>query len=286
MFNDDTTLGQLGGEFQKMQMLDRDRGLIDPTIRSNYTNRNDTDTINLAGVDTGIILQGNQNPSEELYQTDAQAALYLSRALGDARPVTQTDREVELYEDHDLDPRLRQEVLDEAARYGSNMFSLQSQDFVKTIQDDIKGYYDETNLYFQQVPFTQTREGLIRDFTSGLDISKGRGAEDLINEYFMNQIVGEALETRRRKAEDIKRAKERRERFVPKSKVKTTEEKLRAKQGATPTPTPTFTPRGPRATPTPTATPTAYPTMTPSPTPTPTPSATPAQTSTRNFWEL
>lgn len=238
LFNDDTTINQLGGEFQKMQMLDRDRGLLNPTIRSNYTNRNDTDTINLAGVDTGVILQNNQNPSEELYQTDAQAALYLSRALGDSRPVSQQDREVELYEDHDLDPRLRQEIVNEAATYGSNMFSLQSQDFVKTIQQDIKGYYDETNLYFQQVPFTQTREGLLRDFTSGLDIAKGRNAEDVINEYFMNQVVSEGLEAKRRREEDAKRAKQRREKFVPKTKTKTTEEKLKFKQLEAPRETP------------------------------------------------
>jgi hypothetical protein len=230
MYDADETLGSLGSEFRKLNSLDRDRGLIEPTIRTEDTKEVLTDTINLAGVNVGSLLENNQNPSEELTQTDAQASLYISRIFP-SRTLTQAEKEIQLFEDHDLDPRVRQELLVEATKSGSNMFALESQDFVQEIQQDIKSYQDEANLYFSSVPFTQSRLGLINQFRS----ASGEASEDLTAESIANLLANgvlssigqEARERMRRQKED----KERRKRFTePKRKVPTTEEKLKKKQ--------------------------------------------------------
>lgn len=223
-YNADTKISQLGDEFRKIQRLDADRGLIDPTIRTIYTDSNRTDNINLAGVDMKDILANNANPSEELYQTDAQAQLYLNRALdANQRALTETEKEVQLYEDHDLDPRVRQELLNEAQRYGSNMFSTEAQDFVNTIQTDIKSYYDENNLYYQQLPTLHGREGALREYRNAMLTGTKEEAVAAAAAATIDLIQKAS------KREDIKRT--RREAFVPKSKVPTTEERLLKKQG-------------------------------------------------------
>jgi hypothetical protein len=209
MYNSDTPISALGSEFAKIQQIDRDRGLIDPYQRSNYSNGNTTDRINLAGFDVSSILQNNQNPSEELYQTDAQARLFLNRNLS-GRPLTETEKQVELYEDHDLDPRVRQELKEEARRYNSNMFSTESQDFVRTIQEDIKNYYDEENLYYQQVPFTQSREGLIRQFAGAEERQSQDDAEARLAQTLASGFIADAL----KKKEEEEKAKSERERIL------------------------------------------------------------------------
>ena len=211
-YNADTKISQLGSEFRKMQALDADRGLIDPTIRTNYSDSNTTDKINLAGVDMKDILSNNANPSEELYQTDAQARLYLNRALdANQRPLTETEKQIELYEDHDLDPRVRQELLNEANRYGSNMFSLRSQDFVNTIQQDIRSYYDEKKRYYQKFPTKHDKEGVLREYQNTMLT----GTEDEVAAALARATIT-ALQAKSRSEEEKKKQ---REKFVPKGKT-------------------------------------------------------------------
>lgn len=230
MYNADTPIKGLGSEFEKMQRLDRDRGLIDPTIRTEVPEAGMTETINLAGVDMGMVLENNQNPSEELDQTDAQAALYISRIFPN-RTLTQQEKELQIYEDHDLDPRVSQVLLAESVRTGSNMYALESQDFVRRIQEDIKSYNDEANLYFSSVPFTQTREGLINQFRS----SSGEAKQELNAQTLADLLAGSAISGIAAQAEGrLEREREqraRRKRFTePKGSKPTTEEKLKKKQ--------------------------------------------------------
>jgi hypothetical protein len=105
-----TPIQDLGPEFVKTAELDRDRGLILPTIRDNVDFNNFYTTEYISGVyNQDVILENNYNPEEELDMTDAQARAELAGDASLERPISAEEKEVQLYTDNDLDPRLRQE---------------------------------------------------------------------------------------------------------------------------------------------------------------------------------
>lgn len=159
-----TPIYELGSEFVKTQELDRDRGLIDPTMRDNVDFNNFYTTEYISGVAyQDVLSQNNYNPSEELEMTDPQARAIIANDASLDRPLTVEEKEISLYTDSSLDPRLGREVVKESQLNGENLDFSQSQDFVREIQESVKSYNDEKNLYISLVPFTQTRAGLIND---------------------------------------------------------------------------------------------------------------------------
>ena len=160
-----TPIQDLGPEFVKSAELDRDRGLILPTIRDNVDFNNFYTTEYISGVyNQDVILENNYNPEEELDMTDAQARAELAGDASLDRPISAQEKEIQLYTDNDLDPRLRQEVVTESQLNGSNLDFSESQDFVREIQESVKAYTDEQNLYISLVPFTQQRATVGQSF--------------------------------------------------------------------------------------------------------------------------
>jgi hypothetical protein len=160
-----TPIQDLGPEFVKTAEIDRSRGLILPTIRDNVDFNNFYTTEYISGVyNQDVILENNYNPEEELDMTDAQARAELAGDASLDRPISAEEKEVQLYTDNDLDPRLRQEVVTESQLNGSNLDFSESQDFVREIQESVKAYTDEQNLYISLVPFTQQRATVGQDF--------------------------------------------------------------------------------------------------------------------------
>jgi hypothetical protein len=160
-----TPIYDLGSEFVKTQELDRDRGLIDPTMRDNVDFNNFYTTEYISGVAyQDLLSQNNYNPSEELEMTDPQARSLIVNDASLDRPLTVEEKEISLYTDPSLDPRLDREVVKESQLNGENLDFSQSQDFVREIQESVKSYNDEKNLYISLVPFTTVqglRAGLI-----------------------------------------------------------------------------------------------------------------------------
>lgn len=142
------SINELGSEFQKMQEIDRDRGLIEPISRDPiFSNNNLFAEYNLSGIDNQALLsQNNFDPSEEQFITDGQAMLYIQDQTSH-RGLTKDEADILLTSKYNLDPRLRQNVLQESNRSGSNIYNQQSQDFVKHVQNSKKAYEAEQNLY-------------------------------------------------------------------------------------------------------------------------------------------
>lgn len=148
--DDNMTYNDLGNEFSKMQELDRDRGLIDPTKKNPLISlTNDTDDLYVDGIPNQLqIFENNYNVNDNMIYTDAQQRLRLQHA-GSLNP-EYTDDELMLIEqlNYDLDPQLRQALYRESTGAGDNIYAQESQDFVKQIQEDVKNYFDEKNLYY------------------------------------------------------------------------------------------------------------------------------------------
>lgn len=186
-----TPIQDLGPEFVKTAELDRDRGLILPTIRDNVDFNNFYTTEYISGVyNQDVILENNYNPEEELDMTDAQARAELAGDASLDRPISAEEKEVQLYTDNDLDPRLRQEVVLESQEAGSNLDFSESQDFVREIQESVKSYNDEQNLYISLVPFTQSRAGIDSIYDTDLEFPIGSALGNI-------QDVIDALESQR-----------------------------------------------------------------------------------------
>jgi len=186
-----TPIQDLGPEFVKSAELDRDRGLILPTIRDNVDFNNFYTTEYISGLyNQDVILENNYNPEEELDMTDAQARAELAGDASLDRPISAQEKEIQLYTDNDLDPRLRQEVVTESQINGSNLDFSESQDFVREIQESVKSYNDEQNLYISLVPFTQPRAGVASIYDNDLEYPIGSALGNI-------QDVIDALESQR-----------------------------------------------------------------------------------------
>jgi hypothetical protein len=148
---DNMTYNDLGNEFTKIQELDRDRGLIDPTRRNPLISlTNDTDDLYVDGIPNQLnIFQNNYDIGDNTIYSDAQQLLRLQEA-GSINPQYTDDEKLMTEQlNFDLDPQLRATLYRESTQSNDNIYSQQSQDFVKQIQADIQAYFDEKNLYFQ-----------------------------------------------------------------------------------------------------------------------------------------
>ena len=53
-------------------------------------------------------------------------------------------------EDYDLDPELRMKLLNESLNDGSDIFHIRSKDYVDEVQESVRQYNKERNLYLQK----------------------------------------------------------------------------------------------------------------------------------------
>jgi hypothetical protein len=148
--DDSMTYNDLGNEFSKMQELDRDRGLIDPTRKNPLISlTNDTDDLYADGIPNQLqIFQNNYDVNDNTIYSDAQQRLRLQES-GSLNP-QYTDDEILMKEqlNFDLDPVLRQKLYQESSGANDNIYAQESQDFVKQMQADVQSYFDEKNLYY------------------------------------------------------------------------------------------------------------------------------------------
>lgn len=212
------SVNNLGSEFDKIADLDRDRGLINPVTRDPPIFNAESTEINLSGIDNqNVLFENNFDPSEEMSQTDAQAQLFLQQVASLSAPVTNEEKRLDLTEDFDLDPRLRRDLMVSSTLSGSNIFSQQSQDFVREIQDSVKNFNDEQNLYIALVPTTQTRAGLRRELDGGRIKTQDAGA--------LASIESALRDIGRSEREQVKARQKRRKDILPTRKP-TQEEKI------------------------------------------------------------
>lgn len=224
--DDSMTYNDLGNEFSKMQELDRDRGLIDPTRKNPLISlTNDTDDLYVDGIPNQLqIFQNNYDVNDNTIYSDAQQRLRLQES-GSLNP-QYTDDEILMTEqlNFDLDPVLRQKLYQESSGAGDNIYAQQSQDFVKQMQADIKNYFDEKNLYYQGLSTEDIAQAKLSDLTPeerNILVGQQTLFDPLLSGFVeASRRAGEQRESEEKLREDILKEQ-------TGSRSKTTEEKVK-----------------------------------------------------------
>lgn len=205
ILDDGVPVNRLGSEFNKYQQDQRDRGLIDPTLRDpEYSSTNTGVDVRPDGElwNQQIIFENNHNPKGLIRYTEAQSLQKLLNNSAYERSKTETEKQLELSEDFDLDPELRGRLLQESVADGSDIFHTKSKDYVDEVQESLRQYNKEKNLYLQKALGGQ--RGLAGK-TPLSDLMKGAGiktdqvkdnASKVLLEYIqLKRDRGEALDT-------------------------------------------------------------------------------------------
>ena len=153
ILDDGTPVNQLGSEFNMYQSDQRDRGLISPPMKDEeYSKSNTSVSVNPSGelYNQQIIFENNHNPNGILRYTDAQSLQKLIDNGSLGRQKSEIEKQLELSEDYDLDPELRMKLLNESLNDGSDIFHIRSKDYVDEVQESVRQYNKERNLYLQK----------------------------------------------------------------------------------------------------------------------------------------
>lgn len=208
-------------EFAKMYEIDLLGGNFQPVtnIQNHFTGNNTTKFFIDGGLENqNLILQNNYNPFEEQTKTTEQARQIIENQSILGNSISQTEREINMYSDSRLDPRLRQQMAMDSLRDGNNLFSAQSEDFVKEVRESYGAFLKEEFLYRPEKIRRINNENPL-SMTDGQDVTE-------IKNYFINKLINDAKEEQSAKEKMKNAEKIRRERFFPNSKAKTQEERF------------------------------------------------------------
>ena len=81
-----------------------------------------------------VIFEHNDDSTEDTRYTDTQSMQHILNQSSLTRPISEQERRLNMNSNVPLDPRFRAEMVEEAVKSNSNMFGLQSQDFVKSVR--------------------------------------------------------------------------------------------------------------------------------------------------------
>jgi hypothetical protein len=169
-------VNQLGSEFNMYQQDQRDRGLISPPMRDpEYSSTNTTVEVRPDGslYNQQIIFENNHNPNGIFRYTDAQALQKLMDNSAYQRSKTEVEKQLEMSEDFDLDPELRGRLLQESLADGGDIFHINSKDYVDEVQESLRQFNKEKNLYLLKAMGGQ--QGLVKKQTPA-DLQRMAGA--------------------------------------------------------------------------------------------------------------
>ena len=232
--DDNMTYNDLGNEFSKMQELDRDRGLIDPTKKNPLISlTNDTDDLYVDGIPNQLqIFENNYDVNDKMIYSDTQQRLRL-QAAGSINPEYTDDEKMLLEQlNFDLDPQLRQVLYRESTNAGDNIYSQQSQDFVKQIQEDVQNYFDERNLYYA---------GLSTDDIAQAGLTREQRNLLMGEETLLDPLASAFVQASRQAGEQRKAQQKLREDIIKEQtgpRKPTTEEKLKTTKTSSSSPSP------------------------------------------------
>jgi len=139
---------ELGNEFFKIVVGDRDRNLIVPTKVNPPVNTNQKESEyyydGIAG--QGLLFQNNYDLKEnQLLTVDQQQKILDELSIN--RPYTSDEILNRELQNFDLDPNIRNLLVQESTRSKDNIYAQESQDFVKEVQKDLAAYQKEKDLY-------------------------------------------------------------------------------------------------------------------------------------------
>lgn len=247
---------QLGNEFNQIQSNDRSRGLMESdTLNPIASLSNNVDDLYAGGISNQMrIFENNSDLSDNLLYNDAQQLIRLQDIGSINRPLTAEERAISEAVGYDLDPNIRNTLVQEATRQGDNIYAQESQDFVKQIQQDIAEYAKEVNLYYQGVPSEDRLNTLLSGrggLSDLLDEQDKRPVQRPVQDEITNELIKALGEMDAREKQEIRDTIMRRKKIIKqrrggKEPPKTTEQKLNTKtQSVSSSPSPSATP-GPK----------------------------------------
>jgi len=230
----------LGSEFHQIQSNDRYRGLMDSeTLNPVATLSNNVDDLYADGISNQMrIFENNSDLSDNRLYTNAQQLIRLQNIGSLDRPLNADERALMEAVGYDLDPNIRNVLVQEATSQGDNIYAQESQDFVKQLQKDVAEYSKEVNLYYQGVP-SEDRLATLLSGRGGLDgLIDTRPTPD----PFTNDVIRILDEMDKEQKEKVRESLRKRESIIKqrrggKAPPKKTEEKLVTKtQSVSPSP--------------------------------------------------
>ena len=157
-----------GSEFEQMYDLELKGNLQipqDPVVDYNTGNKYSLYD-NTGGIyNQAKLFENNDDPNEEQQTTDQQAMDRLRNNASANRQLTEQEKRFNLYTDNNFDIRFRRQLVDEATKSGSNIFSEYSQDHVKAVQTSNQNYFKESTLYDR--PPKGSKEEKLQSMLSG-----------------------------------------------------------------------------------------------------------------------
>lgn len=180
--DDQDNYNDLGSEFVKMISIDRDRNLITP-IRTNppvNINQQNTDYYYDGIANQGLIFQNNYDIKEnELLSTEQQQKILDELSL--QRPYTADEMELSVLQNHDLDPQIRNLLVQESTRNKDNIYAQESQDFVRQVQKDLAAYQKEKDLFKLAIdPITRLTNKLQQEKLKEIREEKGEERDSVL----------------------------------------------------------------------------------------------------------
>jgi hypothetical protein len=220
---------QLGNEFSKIQSNDRYRGLMESEILNPISLQNNVvDNLYFEGFSNQMkIFENNSDVSDNILYSDAQQMERLRQIGSLNRPLTAEERAIGEAVGFDLDPTIRNVLVNESTNAGNNIYAQESQDFVKQIQKDVEEYSNEVNLYYKGVPQDQRLSALLRGDERALDDLVPTRSEDGV----VDSVIKLLDDMDKQEKEDIRTTIEMRKRILKarrggKTPPKRTEEKI------------------------------------------------------------
>ena len=198
-----------GSEFEQMYNLELKGNLQipqDPVIDYDTGNKY-TLYDNTGGIyNQSKLFENNDDPNEEQQTTDQQAMERLRNNASANRQLTEQEKRFNLYTDNNFDIRFRKQLVDEATKTGSNIFSEFSQDHVNAVQTANLNFNKEETLY-TRAPKGSKEEKLqamlggygLNPFSAGLSglstMAKQEQKEQMAGQTFRDTFAGKTKPT-------------------------------------------------------------------------------------------
>lgn len=107
------------------------------------------------------LFENNKDPSEELQYTDAERLQYIQNVFNIQPNLSEKEKQIAPYLNLPYPPEFRDELVKESIKQNSNVYFLQSQDFVKEYQESVNNMTNEANMYEPSSNSTQVLGGLL-----------------------------------------------------------------------------------------------------------------------------
>ena len=176
--NNNGNLQSFGSEFKQIYQMNLSNNLMKPEFKQTDYNTGIAvaDYRNDGGLPNQNLLYTNNNNVNALTpQTDKQA---LENVIDGRSNLSEKEKSMLLYTRNNYDPALRKNLILDSDKRGSNMFSEQSQDFVKEAQESYTNYQLEENLLTSMPGTKATYQGVkqlqqqkkMTPFQQGVDV--------------------------------------------------------------------------------------------------------------------